>query len=102
MSSCTNSSLSKRLTLALTSDAGDLDSASEECAFRALSQKPNPSLCFQTSVLTLLAHNPSRLAILEPQRSTLPVHQKKKVPYEAAQKPQMRINLRGLDRTPIS
>ena len=73
----TNSSLRQRLILALTSVAGDLVSASAEWACCAFCPKPNPSLCFQTSVLTLLAHKPSRLGIPEPQRSTLPAHQKK-------------------------
>ena len=83
----TKTSLSERLTLALTSGAGDLDSTSADWACLALGPKPNQSLCFQTSILTLLAHKPSRLGILEPTRSTLPAHQKDKVPYVAAQKP---------------
>ena len=73
----TNSNLSQRLILALTSDAGDLDSASAEWACRARTLKPHPSLCSQTSVITLLAQKPSILGILVPQHSTLPAHQKK-------------------------
>lgn len=46
----TNSSLSQRLLLSLSSDAGDLHSPSAEWACRGLCTKPNPSLCFQTSV----------------------------------------------------
>ena len=80
----TNSSLSQRLILALTSDAGNLDSATQEWTHHALSPKQNISLCFQTSVLTLLAHKPSRLGILEPPRSTMPAHQKEKLPYGVA------------------
>ena len=83
----TTSSQSERLTLALTSGAGDLDSTSADWAYLALGPKPNQSLCFQTSVLTLLAHKPSGLGILELQSRTLPPHQKDKVPYVAAQKP---------------
>ena len=75
----TNSNLSQSRILALTSDAGHLDSASAEWACRALTPTHNPSLCSHTSVLTLLAPKPSRWGILEPQRSTLPAHQKKNV-----------------------
>lgn len=39
--------------------------------------KPNPSSCFQTSFLTLLANKPSTLRILQPQRSPLPRPQEK-------------------------
>ena len=62
----TYSSLSQRLILSLTSDAGDFDSASAEWACSALGSNPHTSLCFQTSVLTLLAHKPSLLGILGP------------------------------------
>ena len=75
----TNSNLRQRLILALTSDAGDLDSVSAEWACHALGPKPNASLCFQTSLFTLLANKPSRLGIPEPQHSFLPAHQKKNV-----------------------
>ena len=75
----TTSSLSRRLILSLTSDAEDLNSVSATWACQALGLKPNPSVTFQTSILTLLTHKPSRLGIREPQRSTLPAHQKKKV-----------------------
>ena len=62
-----NSSLSQRLILSLTSDAGDFDSASAEWACSALGSNPHTSWCFQTSVLTLLAYTPSLLGILGPQ-----------------------------------
>lgn len=75
----TNSSLRQRLILALTTDAVELDSASAEWACRARGPKPNPRLSFQTSFLTFLAKQPSRLRIPEPQRCPLPAHQKKNV-----------------------
>lgn len=90
-----NSSLSQRLTLGLISEGGDPDSASTEWACRALGPKPNPSLRFQASIITLLAHKPPRVAILGAQRSTLPAHQKKSIAYGVAQKRQMRIHLLG-------
>ena len=91
----TKSSQSERLTLALTSGAGDLDSTSVDWACLALGPIPNQSLCFQTSVLTLLAHKPSGLGILELQSRTLPPHQKENMLYGAAPKPQIRVNLHG-------
>ena len=98
----TNSSLRHCLILALNSDAGDLDSASAGWACRALGPKPNPSLCFQNSVLTLLDHRPSCLGIQGPQRSTLHAHHKKIIPYGVAQNPPMRINLLGPQQYPNS
>lgn len=40
------------------SDAGDFESASAHWAYPALGPKPNPSLYFQSSILTLLTHKP--------------------------------------------
>ena len=90
-----NSSLSQRLILTLTSEVGYLNAASAECACHVLGPRLNPSLCFPSSVLTLVAHTSSRLGILELQCNTLPAHQKKRVPYGGAKKPQMGINLHG-------
>ena len=75
----TNNRLIQHLILTLTSDAGDLDSASPEWARRAHGPKPKRSLCLQTAFLTLLANKTSRLGILEPQCSPLPAHQTKNV-----------------------
>ena len=60
------------------SGAGDLETASSHWNYCVLGTELYRSLCFQTSVLTLLAYKPSILGILEPQRSLLPAHQKKK------------------------
>ena len=87
----TNSSLSQRRTLSLTSLAGDLDSDSADLACHVLGPEAHPSLCFQNSNLTLLAHKPSRPGILEPHLSTLPAQHKEEMPYGVAQEPQMRI-----------
>lgn len=65
----TNSSLSHRLTPALTSDPGELASASAYQACIALGPIPKPSLGFQTSVPRYLAHKPSRLGIQKPHHS---------------------------------
>ena len=75
--------------------AGDLESAAAHWNCHALGPEPNPTLCFQTSILTLLAQKTSRLGILEPQDRIPRAHQKEEVPYGAAQIPHMRINLHG-------
>ena len=49
--------------------------SSAECACHALARKPTPSLCSQTTFVTLLGHMPSISGILEPQCSTLTVLQ---------------------------
>lgn len=79
----TDCNLSQRLILALIADAVDLDSPSEGWACHVLAPDATTSLRSHTSFLTLLAHKPSRLGIPEPQRSTLPTHQKKNVAVRA-------------------
>ena len=89
----TNGSLSQGLIVILISEEGNLDSSTAEWACCALGPKLTPSLCSQTSVLTVLAHKPSSLGIREPQCTTLTVQQRKKLPYGAGEKTQRRINL---------
>ena len=83
----TNPSLSRRLTLALISDASDLTSASADRACGALGPNPNPSLCFQSSVPIVLVHKHSTLGILEPQHSTLPALRGQKCLWDCTKAP---------------
>ena len=89
----TISNQSQCLILALTSDAGDLDVESAEWACHALAWKPNPSLCSPTSVLTLLPPSPPDWEFRSHNGALCLPTQRKTLPYGAAQKPQMRINL---------
>ena len=78
------SNLSNPLILALTSDARDLESG--------LTQKSWPSLGSQTSVLRLLAHKPSILAIQNYNAALCLPTRRKTLLSLATQKPPMRIN----------
>ena len=66
---------------------------SVDCACHSLTQKPWPSLGSQTSVLRLLAHKPSNLAIQNYNAALCLPSRRKTLPSGATQKPPMRINL---------
>ena len=82
------SNLSDRLIVALPSDARDLDSGH--------TQKHRPSLGSPTSVLRLLAHKPSSLAIQNYNAAIFLHSRRKTLPSGATQKPQMGINLHAI------
>ena len=64
--------LSKRLRLALSSYPEEFFSWFVAWACHTYVPKPKLSLCFQTSVLKVLGHTPSRLGPLEPHIRTVP------------------------------
>ena len=65
---------------------------SVDCACHILTQKPRPSLGSQTSVLTLLDHKPSILAIQNYNAALCLSSRRKTLPSGDTQKPQMRSN----------
>ena len=65
---------------------------SVDCACHILTQKPRPSLGSQTSVLSVLAHKPSSLAIQNYNAALCLPSRRKTLLSGATQEPQMRIN----------
>ena len=61
-------------------DAGCLKTTAAHWNGHVLGTELKHRLCFQPSVLTLLAFKPPILGIWEPQCSLLPAHQKEEVP----------------------
>ena len=99
----TNSSLSPRLILGPASEAEDQDTVSAAWHWRVISPQPNHGFCYHSLVFTLLAHKPSGLAILDPQRSTLPAEQKKTVALRRwAESRNVAERFSALDRYPFS
>ena len=82
-----NSSLSEILTLVVTSDTGEVDSASADRTCHALGLSPNPNLDFQMSFPRVLAHKPPRLGTQDSHHRPLPALQKETVCYELHKTP---------------
>ena len=71
-----------------------------DCACHILTQKARPSLGSQTSVLTLLAHKPSSLAIQNYNAALCMPSRRKSLPSGDTQKPQMGIKLKDIQLYP--
>ena len=98
----TNSSLSPRLILAPASEPY-LDTVSPAWHCSVISPQPRHGFCYHSLVFTLLAHKPSRLAILDPQHNTLPAEQKKTVALRIwAESRNVAERFSALDRIPVS